>query len=66
MAVFEWNGKWAISSEPAPSDRMKACANTPKGAPRSLSKRLTHLRETILCLIWPKQLQELNNMGKDG
>jgi len=60
MAVFGWNEKRAISSEPAPSIRMKAGANTPEGAPRNLSERLAHLRDTILCLIW------LNSFRLDG
>ena len=52
MAVFELNGKRTISSERAPSVRMKACANYPKGAPRSLSERLAQFRDTIFCYIW--------------
>ena len=39
---------------------MKAGASYPKGAPRSLSERLAHLRDTTLCFIWLNRFEHLN------
>jgi hypothetical protein len=47
MAYFGWFGKQTLSSERALQMRINACADYPRGAPRSLSERLAQLRDTI-------------------